>query len=239
MKQLRKAIHLALGGAVLAAASTSASALDTYIGDLAYGGSTVSLNGNLLPQGWNGSNNGGLGWGHNSDWYRLQVTATGSLDLRVQATASGVQPAFSLWSTGTSGFDTSIGGAHSYSQIGDNSDWSGVSTPFVGLANNNAGGCAPLSQCGNSYGPGPGPGAAPGVTASIGSEGAFSYAQLFLPNVTAGSWYLIAVGGSGGSGGGYTISAGPAAVPIPAAVWLFGSALAGVGAIGRRRKAPS
>lgn len=121
MKKLRKAILASLGGAAMAGVSTHASAIPV-VGDLIYNGSTTSLNSVLLPQGWNGANNGGLGWGHNSDWYRLQVNVSGSLSIRVSGTAAGVQPAFSVWSTGTSGFDTSIGGAHSYSQIGDNSD---------------------------------------------------------------------------------------------------------------------
>jgi hypothetical protein len=34
-----------------------------------------------------------------------------------------------------------------------------------------------------------------------------------------------------------SVSAAPSAVPVPAAAWLFGSALVGLAGIGRKRKA--
>jgi len=239
MKKLNKAILVALSAASMATLSTNALALSDYKGDLVFNGSNASLSGSLLPQGWNGTNNGGFGWGHNSEWFRLNVTAAGNIDIRVTGTTTGVQPAFSVWSTGSVGFDTSIGGAHAYNQVSDTpwDDGGGSSgtLDFVGLANNNLGGCGALSSCGDSYGVGPGPGAAPGAVASKGVINGFNYADLILPNVTAGSWYLIAVGGSGGSSGGYNISVSPAAVPVPGALWLFGSAMAGL--IGFRKRA--
>lgn len=68
---------------------------------------------------------------------------------------------------------------------------------------------------------------------------------LLFPNLAPGS-YIAFVGGTtysnqGSSGNnaargiGGTLSILPSAVPIPAAVWLFGSALAGMGIIGRRK----
>jgi hypothetical protein len=50
------------------------------------------------------------------------------------------------------------------------------------------------------------------------------------------SWNSLIVGGPfNGFTGSWTMDVAP--VPLPAAVWLFGGALAGVGAIARRRKA--
>jgi hypothetical protein len=54
--------------------------------------------------------------------------------------------------------------------------------------------------------------------------------------------YTIALGGDGASGFGigpfaYTMNVGVSEVPVPAAVWLLGSALAGVAGVARRRAA--
>ncbi len=61
-------------------------------------------------------------------------------------------------------------------------------------------------------------------------------------NAIAGQVYTILLGGYrngswGDTNDGYVlnVSSSAAAVPIPAAVWLFGSALAGLGVIGRRK----
>ncbi|OAI14203.1 MULTISPECIES: hypothetical protein [Methylomonas] len=90
-----------------------------------------------------------------------------------------------------------------------------------------------------------------GVTGAIGVTGnpAFAttkrYATLTLTDLQAG-WYAIFVGGAdiAGTGGDITVKVTasaaastytpPAAVPVPAAVWLFGSAL--VGFLGLNRK---
>lgn len=52
------------------------------------------------------------------------------------------------------------------------------------------------------------------------------------------SWDSVVVGGSFNGGlGNWTISGNMSAVPVPAAVWLFGSGLLGLAGIARRRKA--
>lgn len=53
-------------------------------------------------------------------------------------------------------------------------------------------------------------------------------AETLKPNLMPGSWMLS-------SNGVLTYSAGPAPVPVPAAVWLLGSALVGLVGIARRR----
>jgi len=56
---------------------------------------------------------------------------------------------------------------------------------------------------------------------------------------TNGFYTLIVSAHGGGSSDGvaYNVPVTTSPVPIPAAVWLFGSALAGMGVIGRRRRA--
>ena len=66
--------------------------------------------------------------------------------------------------------------------------------------------------------------------------------SMLFPNLAAGS-YIVFVGGAdyasqantAARGVLATFSLNPTAVPVPAAVWLFGSALAGLGVFGRRK----
>ena len=91
-----------------------------------------------------------------------------------------------------------------------------------------------------------------GVTGSIGTVGnpAFAtskrFADLILNDLQAG-WYSLFVGGSDISAAGAAItvkvtasaqasSYNPTAVPVPAAAWLFGSALAGLIGLGRKKQ---
>jgi hypothetical protein len=63
--------------------------------------------------------------------------------------------------------------------------------------------------------------------------------SVFSANVLPGSYRAIVTGTSTGtSGGAYMMSmiATPAAVPVPAAVWLLGSGLIGLVAVGRRKE---
>ncbi len=85
--------------------------------------------------------------------------------------------------------------------------------------------------------------------AMVGTE--YDYALMNLYGLKAGN-YLIATGGSCpnnatdsgaaaacGNGNAYTftVSQAPAAVPVPGAVWLFGSAMAGLVGVSRRKQA--
>lgn len=63
-------------------------------------------------------------------------------------------------------------------------------------------------------------------------EAGLSTVSLFFSAPTA-SHYTVLIGGVGGTAGAYTAIVETAVVPVPAAVWLFGSALAGV--VGLRR----
>jgi len=73
-----------------------------------------------------------------------------------------------------------------------------------------------------------------GVTGSV----AAGFAELELADLAAG-WYVIFVGGadSSMSGGGFDVNVSTvSAVPVPAAVYLFGTALFGLAATGRRKQ---
>jgi hypothetical protein len=59
--------------------------------------------------------------------------------------------------------------------------------------------------------------------------------SIVLPTTGA---YVLAIGGEGfgfGDSYGYNLDASFAPVPVPAAVWLFGSALMGIAGLRRRR----
>ena len=146
--------------------------------------------------------------------------------------AETVQPAFTVWNSGASPTYWYLLG-HQFSQIADEK----VGT-FVGFANNSSDpyfGDGPENiSVGGSY-------AVTGVVSSVGvDEDGNNYAELSFSNLTAGTWYAIAAGGSGGTTGDYSITANlsPTAVPVPVpgAIWLFGTAMAGLVGVGGRRK---
>jgi hypothetical protein len=60
------------------------------------------------------------------------------------------------------------------------------------------------------------------------------YAELTLTDL-AGGWYLVFVGGADGSLAGSNIDLNVSSVPVPAAAYLFGSALVGLFASSRRK----
>jgi hypothetical protein len=70
-----------------------------------------------------------------------------------------------------------------------------------------------------------------GITGSVGQ----GFASLTLNNLKAG-WYTIFVGGANMSLAGSPIDVTVSAVPVPGAVWLFGSALLGLAAGARRNR---
>ncbi len=74
------------------------------------------------------------------------------------------------------------------------------------------------------------------VASKTNSAGLSSVSYL-LTNIPASSHLTLIIGGANGTSGNYTISMTTVSeVPVPAAAWLFGSALAGLGALARRRR---
>lgn len=69
-----------------------------------------------------------------------------------------------------------------------------------------------------------------GVTGSVGA----GFASLTLNNLKAG-WYTVFVSGANSSLTGSAIDVSVSSVPVPGAVWLFGSALVGLVGASRRK----
>lgn len=74
------------------------------------------------------------------------------------------------------------------------------------------------------------------LVAASDSDSGLSTVSLFFSAPSA-SHYTLLIGGVGGTAGAYTAIVETAVVPVPAAVWLFGSALAGVAGLRRVRGA--
>lgn len=158
------------------------------------------------PRAWNDNTSGTQGQGHGSDFGLIHLS--GPSDLSVTVAADTV-----LGSNIKTGFSLFSG-------------WDTGNSSFrVGAYQNNANN--PLGTTGLIF----------KNSASTTTPG--GSATFLFTNLTAGD-YTLFVGGnfSGGTGaaGKYTVSLTASPVPVPAAVWLFGSALAGMGAIGRRKQ---
>ena len=153
----------------------------------------------------------GRGWTHTSNWTALNLTQAANLTVTLAAAnGSGLLPAFALWQ----GQQLTGGDWHVYNNAG-NFDWStqdpGADSSSLNYIGNEANSGA-LSSITKNFSLGPGlytlvfGGAARGVT-----------------------------GATLGGALGYQATLTTAPVPLPAAVWLFGSGLAGVVAFARRR----
>jgi hypothetical protein len=225
MNKLTKAVFIAATGTVLAIGNTHASA-DVLLSK------TSRVRG---AESWNGGNRSDhSGWGHTVDWLMFKATDTGTIDIKMTGSTAVVQPAFTVWNIGAT--DQFWTNGHNFSQI-NNVTIGTASGSFVGFANNNSGDAY--------FGAGPndpdpqhsGAAALTGTTAQIGVDGSGNhFAELIFPNFNPDTWYAIAAGGSGGLTGNYTITANLTAVPVPAAVWLFGSVMVGLIGVNRRNR---
>lgn len=188
-------------------------------------------------------------WGHNADFGLITLTQAGDLTISVSGvtTASGdligsgtqgLRAGFSIWQ----GWDTAGGTRHTtWLPNGAPGFGAGGSGPFY-----NGTPAQSMSQVGDARGQ-DSLGTFLGTAYTLTNNGT---ATLSLTNLAAGNYY-IAIGGytnslsaqgpiATGAGGAtkqyvVSLSSTPAAVPVPAAAWLFGPALAGLGAIGRRK----
>ncbi|MFM8330569.1 MAG: VPLPA-CTERM sorting domain-containing protein [Candidatus Methylumidiphilus sp.] len=165
---------------------------------------------------WSDNAVGGAGgWRHNLDFGLFKSTVATDVRLDIQGlTQSGTDFGFTIFK----GMDASTG---SYNHHGA---WN---------AGNNASGLTSSSLPGG------------GTTFTVGDIVAYSVGGATPSNLNsiffhadANEVYTIVLGGyrNGGwsdTADGYVLNV--SAVPIPAAVWLFGSALAGIGVFGRRK----
>ena len=230
-KKIRKAIVAGLG--ITALAGVHAQSQAAAVTDFGILTPTVQTNsGSVSKYAWDGQNNGSFGWQHNSFWYSFKVASAGNVDIKLTTPVGGINPAFSVWKA------TNPGTGHQYNQVGVTSYFlPDGQTSFVGYAN--AGPTGWTNGAGLPIGSGSGG----TVTVNAANSTTAGLAELVL-NSPAADTYLLAVGGSchsvncPNSNSNYTLAVSQTAVPIPAAVWLFGSALAGLGVFGRRRAKP-
>lgn len=162
---------------------------------------------------------GTTNWGHTADFALFKLEADAEVTISVSSDNSALRPAFGLWQ----GWDTGFGSRHgTYLSNGALNPM--AANPFPGSAGINV--VDPNAWA---------------FAATQGTPGAPAAATL-TRMLTAGL-YTLAIGGYDGTVGGqhaYSTTISAAAVPVPAAVWLFGSALAGlVGAQRRRRQVPA
>jgi len=261
---LGKTIATALTSTVLTTASLSANAQNTqYISGTTSSVNPVSQSSLTALNGvysfttstsifsWDGHNNTasstlGYGWGHNADWFVFNMSSTENLDIKVTSSAANFNPAFTLYST--TGYTDPIGVSglgHTFSQTSTGSDTGWLADP-------NQGGATGVVGYANS---GPtGWTNAVGQVVTAGTGGTLNLeqglAELTINSLAAGK-YLLVVGSDYACGsfngnslaacpasntGAYTLTITPNAVPVPAAAWLFGSALTGLGFSVRRKK---
>ena len=176
-------------------------------------GSTPAIAGNLGSLSWNDPINFGdpigTGWTHTSRWTALTLTEATDLSITLAGNNSSLVPAFSLYA-GHQQTDNGLnGGYHVYNNAG-NFDWS---TADPGADSSS------LNYIGNAT--------ASGTDSSITkvfSLGPGQYSLVFGGNPPAGT-----------PGSSVAYQATLTTVPVPAAVWLFGSGLASLAGLARRR----
>ncbi|MFM8332387.1 MAG: VPLPA-CTERM sorting domain-containing protein [Candidatus Methylumidiphilus sp.] len=165
---------------------------------------------------------GASGWRHDLDVGLFRTDTSGQVTL----SATGILQ------TGTNFGFTIFSGADATTGYNHHGAWN---------ANNNAAGITSASN------PIPAAVALAGSPLSIANIVAYSVGgatpsnlNTISFNATAGQTYQIFLGGYrngawGATTDGYALTISQTPVPVPAAVWLFGSALAGLGVFGRRK----
>jgi len=237
--------------------------MDNRIG---HSGGTISAS-NLQESENGYTGNAGLGnasWGHAGAWYTFMTHHALETTISVVADSAGdMSPGFTLWKTDGE-FDGGTGGTgetpnvlsgpqktpHSFNQIGAAGDNGTIWMTDVSLTDDNHG----ILETIGYVNAGPETGAtawdnnAGSGNSAIMSDGdifvgsgwygsiAGTSATLSLDSLDAG-WYALFISGTDGSLDGSPMTLTVSQVPVPAAVYLFGTALLGVFASGRRKLA--
>ncbi|NJD05210.1 MAG: VPLPA-CTERM sorting domain-containing protein [Methylococcaceae bacterium] len=182
---------------------------------------------------WSANNTGAVfgGWRHDLDVGLFKSDTTGLVTL--SATALGV-PSANFGFTVFQGMDTVTDYNH-HGQWNNSNNWypgapllASNSSPYA-AGGATAGTALPTSAI-VAYSIGDNP-----TTTAVNEAANLNTIQF---NAVAGQYYTIFIGGYrngdwGTTNAGYSLQISQ--VPVPAAVWLLGSALAGMGIIGRRR----
>jgi len=153
----------------------------------------------------------GTGWTHTSNWTALTLTEATNLSVTLAANGSSLVPAFSLYSGHQQTDNGTNFGYHVYNNAG-NFDWSLVDPQADSSS---------LNYVGNAT--------ASGTDSTISktfSLGPGVYSLVFGGNPPAGTL---------GAQVGYQATLTTSPVPVPAAVWLFGSGVAGLIGLARRK----
>lgn len=196
-------------------------------------------------------------WAHTGAWWNFELTFTTDVKVKVVAdTPADFAPGFTVWASGNDEFTggttnpteesaVGINAPHSFNATGDIGDhgtlWMSGSLGNLQQTLGNA--IAGPNSYGSSetgWGEVMTPGAhdlsltddfESGVSGSVGQ----GTAELVFNSLQPG-WYTIFVGGTDGSLGGSPFTLSVSAVPVPAAVYLFGSAVVGLAGLRRRRR---
>lgn len=239
-------------GANSAIQSNVLSMSDSAGGRAAWTGNTIGLNDSA--------------WGHAVTWFSFDVTAANQTVTITDSVLSGTRAlAFSVWSSngafngGTTSpgeLSLSTNAPHSFNAVGqlgaNGTVWASDSSAVAGGGGNLLKTLAYVNG-GSSYASGDwGEAINSGVnrvdpsntyfTSLAGSTAAGSagFSQLVFQNLATG-WYTVAIGGADntllGTATQQLSVSSVSAVPLPGAVYLFGTALAGLVASARRKQA--
>jgi hypothetical protein len=176
-------------------------------------GSTPNYAGTIGSLSWNDPINAGdpigTGWTHTSNWTALTLTEAADLTITLAANGSSLVPAFSLYAGHQQTDNGGNFGWHVYNNAG-NFDWSTADPTYDSSS---------LNYIGNAT--------ASGTDSSITrtfSLGPGLYSLVFGGNPPAGT-----------PGSAVAYQATLSTVPVPAAVYLFGSGLIGLAGLARRK----
>ncbi|OAI19164.1 hypothetical protein ACQE3E_07225 [Methylomonas sp. MED-D] len=263
--KLDRAIVSILGVAALSAVSAESFAFgSTNLG--VFTGTTITQTDSTPLRSWSDYGTSfNLGWVHTADWFTIQVgsasdiAAGNRLNVEFKLTAGFTDPlsygGFSIWTSGSNPI-VNGSGFHKYNQVRGPND-GGVHTndklasPGNIISGHN--GWVGYAQNGltftNSDGDLVANGGAWNTTSPYLNGGAASSVDgstLDLYGLKAG-YYLIGLGGvcpdnaacmsQSPTTRNYVFTASTAPVPIPGAVWLFGTAISGLIGFGRRKSA--
>ena len=259
-RKLNKAIINILGVAAISVSTQASAFTSTSLG--VFTGDTITQDGATPFKSWSdyGAGNN-KGWVHSVGWYNIQIgsaadiTAGNTFDVEFNLVGSGTtQPlntgGFSIWTSGTAA-TVDGGGFHEFNQVRGPNDGSISTNDSIGNVVDGHDGWVGYAQNGLSFFNGDGDAvrngggwnsSSPYLTGGAASTAAGATLDLF--GLKAGH-YLIALGGVCPNGDASCINTTPtlrdytftvSSVPVPGAVWLFGSAIAGLVGFSNRKK---
>lgn len=250
---IKTTLVLALSMTMAESASAAWVASDNVLG---LNETITNTGANSNKQGWTG--NPALtydAWGMQGSWLTFNLTDTNTTTIRAYADAATMAPAFTLYRTdvdwtGYTATGQTTGGTngaiHKFSQVAQAGQngliWATQMTPggpgvveTLGYVNSGN------SYAANSFGQAVNSDVndvsidnlfESGITGSVSN----GFASMTLQNLQSG-WYTIFVSGANASLTGSAIDVSVSTVPVPGAVWLFGSALVSLVGASRRKMA--